>query len=313
MARRAFTLVELLVVITIIGILIALLLPAVQAAREAARRATCINNLKQLALGLHNYEQANRQFPPGAIYVTGAAPPTTENGRDPGFGATWVTMLLPYIEQQSLHQKYNFSLPAYNGAADPNNPNHSVVNQLLPALQCPTHPRISSSFNLTQNLGSTTAVPAAFAKGSYGASTGAGTLLLASDYNNKSRRGIFHPYQRYAATIAEIRDGTSNVVMLGEIVAINSTGDGRGAWGYVAGPFFCGLSTQRHASSPPNAVNSWIVRRLQPTTHGMPTSTGDDPDNTRSAASGAATSGGVTMAMAMPGAVHQQHRRPKRT
>ncbi len=148
--RRGFTLVELLVVITIIGILIALLLPAVQAAREAARRATCINNLKQLALALHNYEQTNRQFPPGAIYVTAAAPPTGENGRDPGFGATWVTMLLPYIEQQSLYEKYNFALPAYSNGAAANPNDKVVVNTILSALQCPTHPKITASFNLTQ-------------------------------------------------------------------------------------------------------------------------------------------------------------------
>lgn len=300
--RKGFTLVELLVVITIIGILIALLLPAVQAAREAARRATCINNLKQLGLALHNYEQANRRFPPGAIYLSASTAPTTENGRDAGFGATWVTMLLPYIEQQTLHQKYNFSLPAYNGASNPNNPNHTVVSTILPALQCPTHPRITSSFNLTQNLGSTTTA-SAFAKGSYGASTGAGALLLASDYNNKDRRGVFHPWQQYAADIAEIRDGTSNVLMLGEIVAIPNGGDGRGAWGYMAGPFFCGQSTcsgtrifTPNASTcydcAPFAVNS-------PTSY-SDNNERDDPDSTQYGGQGARSyhPGGVVCAMA---------------
>lgn len=91
--RRAFTLVELLVVITIIGILIALLLPAVQAAREAARRGQCSNNLKQLGLALLNYESTFGSFPPAAI-----------NSNQ----MTWRTLILPGLEQDSLYQRVNF-------------------------------------------------------------------------------------------------------------------------------------------------------------------------------------------------------------
>jgi prepilin-type N-terminal cleavage/methylation domain-containing protein len=88
---RGFTLVELLVVIAIIGVLVALLLPAVQSAREAARRTKCVNNLKQIVLGVHNYETSHRTFPIGHY--------------DCCYG-TWLLSLLPYIEQGSLYQLY---------------------------------------------------------------------------------------------------------------------------------------------------------------------------------------------------------------
>src|SRR3989449_6020416 len=90
---RGFTLVELLVVIAIIGVLIALLLPAVQAAREAARRAQCVNNLKQMGLALHNYESTNRTLPPGYVSAFDSA------GTDLGAGWGWASMILPQMEQ----------------------------------------------------------------------------------------------------------------------------------------------------------------------------------------------------------------------
>jgi prepilin-type N-terminal cleavage/methylation domain-containing protein len=105
--RRGFTLVELLVVIAIIGILIALLLPAVQAAREAARRSQCTNNLKQLGLGLHNYESANKCFPPSGLDYGcgwGAEPPGKLFKNTHG-----LALMLPFVEQAALYQMANFS------------------------------------------------------------------------------------------------------------------------------------------------------------------------------------------------------------
>ncbi len=91
--RRGFTLIELLVVIAIIAVLIALLLPAVQSAREAARRAQCVNNLKQIALGMHNYESANGSLPPGQKSCC---------------WGTWLLFMLPYVEQQAMFNAWNF-------------------------------------------------------------------------------------------------------------------------------------------------------------------------------------------------------------
>lgn len=104
-ATGGFTLVELLVVIAIIGVLVGLLLPAVQAAREAARRMQCSNNLKQLALGLHNYESTHKTFPPGSVLprVFAVYPPTAINNSAKTAGWSWSSFVLPFIEQTALY------------------------------------------------------------------------------------------------------------------------------------------------------------------------------------------------------------------
>src|ERR1700722_7689929 len=104
--RLGFTLIELLVVIAIIAVLIALLLPAVHAAREAARRAQCSNNLKQIGLGMHNYHSSLSTFPPAYITIVTSDATIAETG--PGWG--WGTMILGDLEQRPLYNATNFSL-----------------------------------------------------------------------------------------------------------------------------------------------------------------------------------------------------------
>src|SRR5277367_4516835 len=113
--RRGFTLIELLVVIAIIAVLIALLLPAVQAAREAARRAQCVNNLKQLGLGLANYESANGSYPYGeARENCGAGCTVLPNGYF--IGSSLFVRMLPYFEQTTLANAYNYNLHQFVAA-----------------------------------------------------------------------------------------------------------------------------------------------------------------------------------------------------
>jgi prepilin-type N-terminal cleavage/methylation domain-containing protein len=127
MRRRAFTLIELLVVIAIIAVLIALLLPAVQAAREAARRAQCVNNLKQLGLGMHNYHGTQGTFPIGRTGI-GFSYPYLDNRR------TWTFGIFSYIELSSLANATNYGLSFYYPQ------NTTVIKTGVSAFDCPSDP-----------------------------------------------------------------------------------------------------------------------------------------------------------------------------
>ena len=112
--RTGFTLIELLVVIAIIAVLIGLLLPAVQAAREAARRVQCTNNLKQIGLAIHNYESSNGCIPPGYLSAPGVGFKDPDTG-DWGTGWGWLAVLLPGVEQASLYNSLNLFQVCWDG------------------------------------------------------------------------------------------------------------------------------------------------------------------------------------------------------
>ena len=125
--RSAFTLVELLVVVAIIGILVGMLLPAVQQVREAARRTTCANNIRQIGLGLINYESANQELPPG--WITHSEMALVD---EPGWG--WSACLLPYMEQQNLYDQIDLAV------AIDDDMHRDIIRQVIPSYQCSSDP-----------------------------------------------------------------------------------------------------------------------------------------------------------------------------
>jgi prepilin-type N-terminal cleavage/methylation domain-containing protein/prepilin-type processing-associated H-X9-DG protein len=215
--RRGFTLIELLVVIAIIAVLIALLLPAVQAAREAARRIQCTNNLKQIGLALHNYESSHSVFPPGRIWKRGL------NGCTMGIytgcqNTPWIILLLPNLEQGNIFNSINFSL----GAEGPMQPlptgvfaNLTVAGLVVNTMLCPSDVAIK----YVSILGRGTAKELSFTRGNYAGNWG----NTQWDQGNITVGGNPVAYRQSSfgnsgsTSIAMVTDGLSNTVFASEV------------------------------------------------------------------------------------------------
>jgi len=190
--RSAFTLIELLVVIAIIAVLIALLLPAVQSAREAARRAQCVNNLKQIGLGLHNYHDVWGVFPPGE-----------------GYGAQSVNIaMLPFVEQQALYAAFNSNID--NRWLWTLAENTTVLHSRVAAYLCP-----SEVYTERSNDGwNTYAVNYAWNAGTWWPRTKTWDGVFGRTYDDDA---TVQPFSRTSITFASIPDGSSNTLLSAEV------------------------------------------------------------------------------------------------
>jgi prepilin-type N-terminal cleavage/methylation domain-containing protein len=199
--RRGFTLVELLVVIAIIGILVALLLPAVQAAREAARRMSCGNNLKQLGLAIHNYHDVFKTFPPDAIWHGNRAGTTSMLGDERNY--TWICLILPFLEQSPLHNQIDFARPALGVLNNIPVQGGNARELAIPTLQCPSDYKF-------------VVMPRGFGTTSYAGNQGwDGHRRRHRDIN---RAGVFPFYD--PVNLSDILDGTSNTIAIGEVTTL---------------------------------------------------------------------------------------------
>ncbi len=243
-AHPGFTLIELLVVIAVIGILIAILLPAVQAAREAARRMRCNNNLKQIGLALHMYHDVHGRFPPGYGYETrpyGAPTRSTAHGL-----WSWIPRLYAQIEQPGFAQtiKWEFGAGDVNKSWYPAE-NRKIVTAKIPLLHCPTDPNVlrnkGEGGSCPNSIPMSVGYPAeGLGQTSYAANVGRGRME-ATDGTRVNGVFAYH----YGASIAEIRDGTSNTLLLSELMALPCDPPG---WAtYETGPVFM----QDHAPNDP--------------------------------------------------------------
>jgi prepilin-type N-terminal cleavage/methylation domain-containing protein/prepilin-type processing-associated H-X9-DG protein len=244
--RRAFTLVELLVVITIIGILMSLLLPAVQSARESARRVQCANNIRNLGLALNNYHTAFKIFPPSSVWrVNGKL--SVSNIEMPSANylyENWVILILPQLENQNLKNSFDLTQPIQSNTAGPNGTNNATARATsLAVMLCPSDPYNQKPFDGTGSAASILGTN--WARGNYGANAALGKMSvtnhgkpydaasLTQGWNDRTIQGVMGA--NVSLRVDDIRDGASNTILLGELRAGIVPFDCRGVWAMSGG------------------------------------------------------------------------------
>ncbi|QDU96905.1 DUF1559 domain-containing protein [Lignipirellula cremea] len=242
--RHAFTLVELLVVIAIIGVLVALLLPAVQAAREAARRSQCSNNLKQLGLGVHGFIDQNLKLPPGVV-DNGLTSASGANGAILN-GWSWGTQILPYMELTTMYDTLEPTQAPYIMTGFPSwkvSQAQARVNQALPVFICPTDAQ-----DQTQTFD--------------------GYVQTSCNYvGNCQQKQLDHDSLSYSngvlfnssygkLKIRDITDGTTNTILIGERATRSRSTQSGTLWG-AAKPFGNLIDTRSTNAQAPEATHKW--------------------------------------------------------
>jgi len=267
--RPGFTLIELLVVIAIIAVLIGLLLPAVQKVREAASRAKCQNNLKQIGIGLHAYHDAAGFLPPGG---TNDAPPYG-TGAD-SWGSSWMIYLLPFVEQANFYNQWQFN----NNSGWGNGTDGALLNGFnVPVYRCPSTTLPQYSNQLT-NSGATPGSNGTVMVPTYCGIAGALPSLVGTSDTRISQgatgtagccsggivagNGTLFPNS--AVKLTGITDGTSNTIVVGEQSDMLTTQNGARVTWNASGPH--GFHIGAQGGVPPNYHNGGDARAMQMTT-----------------------------------------------